>query len=145
MAADLLTLRIEVQDDGSAVIRDFDGNVRNLQRSAGESSGALNRMSEGAKNVGVALSGVAAGGLAAMAAGVYKGVQAYAEFEDQMVSVRKTTGMSIEEVKGLGDALREMASAGGSLSGTTAMDLGKIAVSIHAPARGATSRRLEST
>lgn len=123
-----LTLRIVVNDDGSAVIKDFQGNVQGLSKTVEQSESSWKRAGTAANEFGgKILGGVMVSGMAAAGAAVALGIKNLAEFDDQMISVRKTTGMSVEEIAGLGDSLREMASAGGSLSGVTAMELGKIA------------------
>lgn len=130
--ADTLTLKIEVLDDGSAVVKDFSGNIQDMadgvQEQSTRSTTAFQTLKEKIEEFGASTAtqlGVA-GALGAVVGFVGKSVTSLAEFENVMTDVQKTTGMTAPEITTLGDALREMATV--DLAGIiSAEDLGAIA------------------
>lgn len=135
MAADTLTLRIEVQDDGSAVIKNFQGNVQKLANDVAgaesTSSGAFGRLKASVDGFGASAGAQLgmAGALGAITAFVGGSVTTLAQYDGLMMQVQKTTGMSAVETKKLGDALRVMATdaMGGTVAATTLAEISGVA------------------
>lgn len=118
MADNQLLLRIEVQDDGSAVIKDFQGNVAKLE---GEAKKASSGMATAFKSFRTDLNSAFTFSLGAMmASGLQSGVTAikdfaadsmdeFEKFDAAMIGVEKTTGIPKDAAIELSEVLRQSA------------------------------------
>jgi TP901 family phage tail tape measure protein len=76
--------------------------IKNVQKELSKFGSAISGFASMAAKFGAILGG------AAIAGAAYKGVQAFMAFEDALANVRKTTGMSKEQVEALGNELDKL-------------------------------------
>jgi TP901 family phage tail tape measure protein len=122
-----------VQDDGTAVIKDFQGSVRNMANGVDSSSkkvqGAFTSLREQINttfsfSAGALLAKSLESGTQAIRQFASDSVSAFREFETVMTGVAKTTGLPKTEIAALSTQLRNVAAEIGPIMAT---DIGKIA------------------